>query len=260
MPTPLPGMDPYLERPALWPNVHSSLIVAIRDDLAPRLRPRYYVSVEERVVTLGVEDLPFAARPDVAVIHRAPSSGASAAGAVAQTPGVVTVELPMPEEMREVYLEIREVDSERVITVVEVLSPTNKLTGTGRRQYEQRRLGVLGLQTHLIEIDLLRAGTPMTMLGFEGRSDYRILVSRAEKRPLADLFPFSVRQPIPVFRLPLQPGDEEPELDLNHLLHTLYDRAGYDLRIDYHAEPEPPLAEADAAWLDTLLREAGLRG
>ena len=76
---------------------------------------------------------------------------------------------------------------------------------------------------------------------------------------MADRLPFSVRQPIPRFRLPLAPGGDEPEVDLNYLLHALFDRAGYDLRIDYHDELEPPLADSDAAWADALLRAAGLR-
>lgn len=250
MPTPFPGMDPYLERPSLWPNVHSSLIIAIRDDLAPRLRPRYYVAVEERLVGLGPDDLLFAVRPDVAVI-RAPSSEArpTTRGDFGR---VVTVALPMPEQVRETYLEIREARGDQVITALEILSPTNKLPGEGRRQYEQKRLALLGTRTHLVEIDLLRAGQPMPMQGYAGQSDYRILISRAETRPLADLLPFSLREPIPSFRAPLQAGDEEPLLDLNRLLHDLYDRAGYDLRVDYTLDADPPLAPEDATWAASL--------
>lgn len=249
-------MDPYLERPALWPNVHSSLIIAIRDELAPRLRPRYYVAVEERMVGVGPDDLLFAVRPDAAVASSpAPDEGGtSARGDVGR---VVTVALPMAEQVRETYLAIREARGDQVITVLEILSPTNKLPGEGRRQYEQKRLALLGTRTHLVEIDLLRSGEPMPMVGYGGHSDYRVLVSRAEKRPLADLWPFSVREPIPSFHVPLQPTDDEPSLDLNRLLHDLYDRAGYDLRIDYSGAAEPPLSGEDAAWAAALLRAGG---
>lgn len=249
-------MDPYLEQPALWPNVHSSLIVAIRDELAPRLRPRYYVAVEERMVGVGPDDLLFAVRPDAAVVGSpAPDAGGtSARGDVGR---VVTVALPMAEQVRETYLAIREARGDQVITVLEILSPTNKLPGEGRRQYEQKRLALLGTRTHLVEIDLLRSGEPMPMLGYSGHSDYRVLVSRAEKRPLADLWPFSVREPIPSFHVPLQPTDDEPSLDLNRLLHDLYDRAGYDLRIDYSGAAAPPLSGEDAAWAAALLRVGG---
>jgi hypothetical protein len=259
MPTPFPGMDPYLEHPGLWPNVHASLIIALRDDLAPRLRPRYYVAVEERIVGLSTDDLLFAARPDVSVIaarSSPPEQGAAVAG---EASAVVTVELPIPEEIHEIFLEIRGTTSDQAITVVELLSPFNKRPGDGRRQYEQKRLAVLGTLTHLVEIDLLRADQPMPMRGYPTTSDYRVLVSRAPQRPRADLLPFSVRQPIPRFHLPLAPGDDEPEIDLTQLLHGVYDRAGYDLRIDYRSEPEPPLTPSDAAWADELLRAVGLR-
>ncbi|MFN8470697.1 MAG: DUF4058 family protein [Anaerolineae bacterium] len=253
MPTPFPGMDPYLERPSLWPNVHSSLIIAIRDELAPLLRPHYYVAVEERTVGVGPDDLLFALRPDVAVV-RSPSSESGTA--TSGEPGhIVRVAVPMPEQVRETYLEIRETRGDQVITVLEILSPTNKLPGEGRRQYEQKRLTLLGTRTHVVEIDLLRSGQPMPILGYSGASDYRILVSRAEKRPLADLLPFSVREPIPTFYVPLRAGADEPQLDLNRLLHALYDRAGYDLRVDYAAPPDPALSDADATWAAAIVQE-----
>ncbi len=172
---------------------------------------------------------------------------------------LVTVELPMPDEVRETYLEIRSAAEDRVITVLEVLSPSNKRPGEGREQYLRKRLNILGTLTHLVEIDLLRGGQPMPMSGYPGTGDYRILLSRAERRPRADLLAWSLRQPIPVFHLPLQPEDSEPEVDLNRLLHALYDRAGYDLRIPYGDEPEPPLVGDDLGWADAVLREAGLR-
>lgn len=258
MPTPFSGMDPYVERGNLWPNVHSSLIVALRDELAPRLRPRYYVAVEERSVRLGIDDVAFAVRPDLAVVQSS-STQFSFQAITQEASNVVTVELPMSDEVRETYLAIYDLSNERVVTVVEVLSPTNKTNGLGRRQYEQKRLELLGTLTHLVEIDLLRGGPPMPMRGSVVPSDYRILVSRAERRPQADLLPFSIRQPIPTLRFPLQAGDDEPEVDLNHLVHALYDRAGYDLRIDYKNEPEPPLVGDDTRWAEALLHTAGLR-
>jgi hypothetical protein len=246
-------MDPYLERADLWPNVHTSLIIALRDDLAPRLRPRYYVAVEERTIQAGTEELFFALRPDVSVMHTPlpetsePSQPSFAASQSVQEETVaVTVELPMPDDITETYLEIREVCTEQVITVIEVLSPSKKLPGEGRRQFERKRLGVLGTMIHLVEIDLLRLGTPLPVAGNTPRSsDYRLLVSRAEFRPRAELFLFTMRQPIPAFPLPLFAGESE-HVDLNHILHQLYDRAGYDLRIDYHRAPPPPeLSPAD---------------
>lgn len=258
MPTPFPGMDPYLERADIWPNVHNSLVIAMRDELAPLLRPRYYVAVEECTVRVDVDDLLFAVRPDVAVARAPIPQPDTASSNSPQAVQTVVVELPVPDDIHEVYLEIRDVGTDQVITVVEFLAPTNKV-GEGRRQYEHKRRGILGTLTHLVEIDLLRFGQPMPMRGYAGDSDYRILVSRAEQRPRAELLPFGVRQPIPSFHLPLQTGDNEPEVHLNSMLHALYDRAGYDLRIDYRTDPQPPLKSDDAAWTDALLRAAGLR-
>lgn len=257
MPTPFPGMDPYLERPGLWPDVHNRLIATIADDLAPRLRPRYFVSIEERTYTVAPDDLIFAGRADVAVVECGSASVGEAVAADAD--GVVTVEVPLLDEVRETFLEVRSTANERVVTVLEILSPANKRAGAGRDQYTEKRLGIFGTRTHLVEIDLLRAGEPMPVLGWGGQSDYRLLVSRGDRRPRAQLLPFGVRQPIPSFALPLLRGDDEPQVDIGALLHALYDRAGYDLRIAYRAEAEPPLAAEDAAWADELLRGAGLR-
>jgi hypothetical protein len=250
-------MDPYLEQRDWWPNVHSSRIGALRDDLAPRLRPRYYIAVEERRVRAGPEDVTFALRPAVAVIGLNQRNEATA---VYRTGGALTVQIPLPDELRETFLEIRSVADGRVVTVVEILSPTNKRPGEGRRVYEEKRLALFGTRTHLVEIDLLRAGLPMPMVGCPPNVDYRILISRASRRPRADLLAFSVREAIPSFTLPLLPGDDEPLVELNRLLHELYDRAGFDLRIDYTQSPDPPLYEDDAAWAATLLYEVLYEG
>jgi hypothetical protein len=245
-------MDPYLERPDLWPNVHSSLIVALRDDLAPRLRPNYYVSIEERTYLLEPGgNLAFSIYPDAAVIGQAGPTYQVSDG----SSQVVEVELPMPEQIRETYLEIREVaDDKNVITVIEILSPTNKRLGKGREIYEQKRMVLLGTKTHLVEIDLLRAGESPAMRGGPS-SHYHLLISRWQERPTATLLPFSIRQSIPTFNLPLREGDEEPLLDVGHLLHNLYDRAGYDLRLDNSVEPEPPITAEDLTWIKDHLEK-----
>lgn len=257
MPTPFRGMDPYLEHHDLWQDVHHRLTVALADYLVPRLRPRYYVSVELRTYRAGMTGLTFLGRPDVSVVG-APKPAYRTERIASSAPiGVVTVELPVPDIVRETYLEVRATQGGQVITALEILSPANKQPGEGRAQYERKRETVLDSLTHLVEIDLLRGGLPMAMFG--NGADYRILVSREWQRPRADLLPFTVRQPIPDFPLPLLRGDAEPVVPLNALLHDLYDRAGYDLRLDYRADPEPPLEGDDAAWADALLREKGVR-
>jgi hypothetical protein len=162
-------------------------------------------------------------------------------------------------------LEVREAATGDVVTLIEVLSPTDKLPGRGRCEYQEKRLATLGTRTNLVEIDLLRGGEPMParLRGWPpdapAPGDYRILVARGRQRPWADVYAFTVRDSLPSFPVPLLPEDEEPSVDLQALVQTLYDRAGYDLRIDYGAAPLPPLEGAAAAWADGLLRERGLR-
>jgi hypothetical protein len=250
-------MDPYLEQPALWPDVHNRLIAAIADALAPQLRPRYYVAIEERTYAVAADDLVFAGRADVAVVEGRPDDSAQTSATADQA--VVVVEVPVLGEVRETFLEVRSAAHERIVTVLEILSPANKRAGAGRTQYIDKRLGIFSTHTNLVELDLLRASEPMPVIGWSGRSDYRILISRGELRPRAELLPFSVRQPIPSPYLPLQPGDTEPRIEIGPILHALYDRASYDLRLNYRAEPDPPLSGDDATWADALLRAAVLR-
>ena len=165
----------------------------------------------------------------------------------------------MPEEIREGYLEIREVATGYIVTVIEVLSPTNKRAGMGGKAYLRKRQEVLSTPTHLVEIDLLRGGKPMPILSETPQTDYRILICRGDRRPLAQLYGFSVRQEIPKFPLPLQSGDTEPIVDLQSLLLGVYQRARYDMAVDYSKEPVPRLKPEDKAWIDELLREKGRR-
>lgn len=262
MPSPFPGMDPYLEHPELWPEVHNRLIVAIADALAPQLRPKYRVAIEKRVYqTSGEEDTLVVGIPDLTVQRQVSATNPTTANVSLASPPVrsLTVTIPMPETVREGYLEVREVATKEVVTVIEVLSPKNKRAGEGRKAYKRKRQRVLGSLTHLVEIDLLRKGEPMPVFGNGIQSDYRILVSRSDRRPQAQLYAFSLQDVIPSFPLPLRSPDTEPLLDLQTLLSGVYDRAGYDLVIDYTREPVPSVPDAEAAWADTLLREQGLR-
>lgn len=252
-------MDPYLEHPALWPDVHNRLVAELGNTLGPVLRPRYYVRLEERTYLTEPEGLVFIGRPDLAVERRAAAQAERAGGPSTAPSPVVLVEVPIADAVRETYLEVRTAEAGEVITVLEVLSPANKIPGRGRALYEDKRAAVLATRTSLVEVDLVRAGAPMRVLGAHAASDYRILVSRGHQRPVAELQPFSVQDPIPVFRLPLRRGDDEPEVDVGAVLRGLYDRAGYDLSLDYRADPVPPLSGASAAWAEAVLRQAGLR-
>jgi Protein of unknown function (DUF4058) len=261
LPSPFPGMDPYLERGRVWSDLHHSLITAIRDALAPQVAPAYYVAIEERVTTVEVARGENVREPDAAIIPTRPVPVPSGGVAVAEAPAATAIRVTLPryETVREGYLEIRGVQNQVVVTAIEVLSPTNKLSSEGRQEYEKKRRAVLSSVTSLIEIDLLRAGEPMQMEPLP-MSDYRLLVSRGWEHPEASLHAFSIRQAIPAITVPLQWSEAEVSLSVGELLAQVYDRARYDLRVDYKAAPpEPALSAEDAAWVDALLREKGLR-
>jgi hypothetical protein len=256
-------MNPYLESPALWHEFHNRLIVAISDVLTPDLQPRYYVAVETR--TYLDDDTPelLVGIPDAIVLSTSENSSPTATRTSAQAHATQTrpkqIRLPMPIEVKERYLEVREVRTHQVIAVIEVLSPKNKRKGEERLAYEKKRQRVLGSSSHLVEIDLLRESPPMPMIGVEEPSDYRIVVSRATSRPLADLYEFQLREPIPTFLLPLKPNEPELAVDLQAILLGVYERGSYPLRIDYRQPvPPPKLSEADQQWVDELL--ATIRG
>lgn len=234
-----PGMNPYLEAPDLWPEVHTWLIVQLARTLNPLLQPKYRAAVEQRVYT----DSLLVGIPGVSVVKQ-PRPQPDTPKPTATLSQPITVSLPMPEEVRETYLEIRQMGTGQVVTVVEVLSPKHKRPGEGLAQYRAKRLKVLESQSHLVEIDLLRAGDPQPMAGGVA-SDYRILVSRAQRRPRAELYPFNLREAIPQFPLPLQPGDAEPAIDLHLLLQEIYTAAALDAVIDYSQQPTSPLEPAD---------------
>jgi Protein of unknown function (DUF4058) len=164
-----------------------------------------------------------------------------------------------PEEIREGYLEIRDMGTGEVITAIEVLSPTNKRAGKGREAYITKREEILSSSTHLVEIDLLREGVPMPIVENLPRSHYRILVSRSEQRPRGNLYAFNLQQPIPSITLPLRPTDVAPNLALQDLLTAIYAEARYDLAIDYQQEPIPALSGDDRSWCHETLTIAGKR-
>ena len=260
MSSPFPGMNPYLEAPGRWQEFHSRLIVAIADNLGPKLRPKYRAAVELRVYEDASDELTLIDSPDTAVFRGIPRSEQTdflSSGVAIVEP--VMVEVPLPEEIRERYLEIREVPSGEVVTTLELLSPSNKRPGKGRLQYEEKRLKILGSPTYLVEIDLIRSFKPLPVRGTVKPLPYLILVRRSHQRPQAALYPFGLSDPIPAFPIPLKPGETEPIVDLQSLLHQLYDRASYDLEIDYTQDPVPTLADEDGMWADKLLREKQLR-
>lgn len=263
MSSPFPGMDPYLENPELWPDVHHELISQIRTALNPALLPRYVARVEMRVYVSDQDDPGREYRvPDVRIEQTPHRKGAkkakqSEAIAVAEP---LTIPFLTEEEIEEARLEIRQRESNALVTVIEVLSPSNKIRGSaGRRNFLDKRREVLASNIHWIEIDLLRAGEPSTQRLARADCDYRIVVARCEECRYGKFWPVSIRQPLPVIAVPLRGKDADVLLDLNVVLRAAYDNAAYAVSIDYRRDPVPPLSREDAAWAAKLLRTHGLR-
>lgn len=252
---PFPGMNPWLEDPNLWRDVHLSLIAAIRDDLSAQLAPRYFVAVETyRYITTPDPRYPQIRYPDVMVIEREPGRAVTSAAAAPEVESLV-VELTNMDPLEEGFLEVRLVPGGQVVTVIELLSHTNKRRGEHREQYLAKRYGLLQSDVNFVELDLLRDGKPMPDTD-PRPSDYRFFERRRGNYLQARVYPFNVRQPVPPFPLPLLPDDQEPLLDIGSLLKSVYSRARYDLVIDYSREPDPPLAERDIQWFQARIDES----
>jgi Protein of unknown function (DUF4058) len=259
MPSPFPGMDLYLEYPVFWSSFHTRLMVAIADAIEPQLAARYYVEVESRTyqsddgeddMLIGIPDaIVFAEKSEAQCEER---KGEAVSVATQLRPEKVS--LPLPIEVQERYLEVRELGTDAVITVIELLSPTNKRSGEGRSAYEKKRRSILGSATHLVELDLLRGFKPMPLRGQHSVSDYRIVVSRSQQRPTADLYAATIRDSLPSLSIPLKSTDVEPIVVLQEVFNQVYERARYAQRIDYRQPlPPPKLSVENQQWVDDLL-------
>jgi len=263
MPSPFPGMDPYLESPVMWPDVHHELISQIRAALNLTIRPRYVARVELRVYISDDDDPGREALvPDLRVEATPRRKGGKK---VKHSPPVAIAEpliipLLLDDEIEEARIEIRHLETDSLVTVIEVMSPTNKIRGArGRTSFMDKRREVLASEVNWVEIDLLRDGAPSVTHPPLIPCDYRVMVSRVRDRHRGRYWPISVRQPLPVIGIPLRGKDADVPLDLGAVLNAAYDNAAYEASIDYRKEPNPPLNTADAAWAKQVLRERGLR-
>jgi hypothetical protein len=256
MPSPFPGMDPYLEG-AEWVSVHAELGSEIARQLAPRLRPKYIVRTVRRFVTEMPDDVAIATSdiyPDV-IVSRAASEGTAGVGALAITPPLQLATV-MPHRVPQVSIEIRDVARREPVTAIEILSPTNK-RGESYREYLDKRQRILLSAAHLVEIDLLRLGQRVPMQEPLPPAPYFVFVGRAERRPIVDVWPIHLADRLPRIPIPLLAGDPDVILDLQQALDTIYDALSYDLSVDYTRPSDVPL-EGAAAWAHERLKAAGV--
>lgn len=247
MPSPFPGMNPYLEQEDVWVGFHQSFIPLLRDMLTAQIRPAYLARVEEYLV---IHELPgdeqrYLGRANVSVTRSPTPARGQSAGAILEAP-MYGRWSPTVDIERHSYLEIRDRHDRHLVTVIEVLSPSNKRTSPDREQYLAKRRQIYASNVHLVEIDLLRGG-PRLPLDDLPDCDYCVLVSRAEDRPRVGIWPLRLCERLPVIPIPLRAPDTDARLDLQQALNRLYDAAGYEDYI-YTGSPQPPLPSDDATW------------
>ncbi len=265
MNSPFPGMDPYLEQ--FWRDVHHGLITYARDQLQQSLPAQLRARVEERVFVESDEVQYRSFYPDVHVVERSPSRQPE--GPASASEGDIALEDPLlvnirDEPITQSYIEIVEAGSgNRVITVIEFLSPSNKAPGEGQDLYLQKQREVQGAGASLVEIDLTRDGRRQMLVPWERtprshRTTYQVCVLRGWVVGTVEMYRAPLERRLPVVRVPLRQTDEDASLDLQALIDQCYTNGRYD-DLDYQADPLPPLAPHDAAWADELLRSKELR-
>jgi hypothetical protein len=216
MPSPFPGMNPFLEQEDVWHDFHERFCPLVAELLTLQVRPHYIVKIDEHIY-----------------IHELPPESRKFLG---RSVDLVSVS----------FVKICDRVRRQLVTVIELLSPSNKKPGPDREQYIAKRLQVLTSPVHFVEIDLLRGG-PRLPLSDLAVCDYYALVSRGEKRPDAGSWPLGMRDPLPTIPIPLQTPHADAQLDLQQVLHRIYDAAGYEDYI-YQGQPQPPLSAEEAAW------------
>ena len=268
MPSPFPGMDPYLEG-SLWRDVHQALATKIRQLLAPRLKPRYVARLE---ISIEVDESPEEEigmmYPDVEVI--------TVGGRIKETtvdyevsdsdtldrevipPAPLFVPLLGPVKVRLITVEIRTASDDELVTVIEILSPVNK-RGVGLTKYrqKQRRLREAGI--HLLEIDLLRRGTRPLIHPHVPQSAYLITLTRARANQV-EVWPLKLQDTLPLVSVPLRAPDPDAPLNLSAALTEVYNEAVYDLSINYHdSPPSPSFSPEEEIWLKDLLQKLPIK-
>jgi hypothetical protein len=249
MPSPFPGMNPYLERDTVWSDFHAGYCMAIKKALVPQVQPEFYVKFNEHIY-VHEEPRRLVGLTDVSVTRKSQLTHGNGGVGVLDAP--VRVRLTESFEERVLFVEIFDKEDNTLVTLIELLSPANKKKGTDRDQFLAKRWQILKSSVDYVEIDLLRDGPRLPMEGMPP-CDYYVLVSRAADRPDMGLWPVSLRKPLPVVPSPLPAPKKEVRLVLQELLHQAYDEAGYANYI-YSGPPTPRLRAEDARWAKRFLQ------
>lgn len=254
MASPFPGMNPYLEQPDVWHEFREAMCHTIMAELARALPDPYYVRGDATVYIReeASADRRAAGRPDVFV--SGPDRDGGHAGGAASVAAPARTLLPEVDTFAETTIEIHDSRRRRVVTAIELLSPSNKDPNDDYRRYAGKRLAYLRAGASLVEVDLLRGGTRPRTIRPLPPADYYVLIARPDQRPAAAVWPVRLHQPLPEIPVPLAPPDPDVRLDLQRVLHAAYDARSFG-KFVYNGRPDPPLPDADADWARELLAQ-----
>jgi hypothetical protein len=244
-------MNPYLEREYVWKDFHDTFLLFMRGHLVPQVRPNYFVKIGEYLFVHepSAEQRLLLGHGDVSLSRKNGGESTTALATLAASPA--RIRIPPVDLEEHLFLEIRDRENLDLVTVVEMLSPSNKKPGADREHYLAKRANLVHSAAHFVEIDLLRAWPRMPMEPAHV-CDYCIMVSRVEERPEASFWPISLRDPLPTIPIPLRASHGDASVDLHALLHQAYDSASYGDYL-YDGLPSPPLRPEDAAWAASLI-------
>lgn len=256
MTSPFPGMDPYLEDPAIWPDFHATFINCWREWINDRLPGNYDARINERATLIELDEPGKSIVPDVAIVRHETREPSSIAVATAPALELEPVTLPLawPAEARETYIEIRHAADRSLVAVLELLSPSNKL-GSGRGEYLLKRNAILSQDIHLVELDLLLGGRRMPLGKRLPSGDYFAFVAHSQRRFNCDVYAWSIRQPLPILPIPLKAPDADVRINLAEVFKQTYERGRYERCLRYSEPPLAPLSEADCKWAAELARQ-----
>lgn len=262
MPSPFPGMDPYLENKTLWSGFHNGLAYEIQGQLNQQIQPAYFARLTPYVTYEIIEvGRTHGLYPDVSVWQKEPpASPEPVSSAVAVTPAPVQSAVALEMPLRTHAIEIRATATDELVTIIEILSPVNKRPGhDAYRDYQRKRRDLLRSEVHLLEIDLLRGGERPPLIEPVPPAPYYVTLSREQRRPTVDVWPIQLADSLPVLPVPLHPPDDDAPLDLGAAVAAVYERGAYASQIDYRQPPPPPtLSAAAESWLAELLSGKGL--
>lgn len=227
MPSPFPGMDPYLEDEKLWPDFQHHLVMSLYQTLLPGLVDRYRARVGQRHYV--TEQALFTS--------------------------------VLREEHHEEYIEVRQRTDGRLVTLIDVVSPANKTLSSARRAYLDKRQECKGAGSSLVEVDLVLQGQPTLEYSRDGLPDwdYAVTVTRSTQPERYEIYTATLQKKLPRFRLPLAADDRDTVLDLQSAFARSYEQGGFAGRVNYGHDPVTTLGDEDRKWLEGWLKQQKLR-